>query len=63
MNVDQQTGSIRFNNPDHNDQGFYQCFASNPFGTAVSNRVHIRMGCEFLSISILDIWILTGKLA
>ncbi|KAI6175507.1 hypothetical protein M3Y97_00696700 [Aphelenchoides bicaudatus] len=39
-----QAGSIQFKNPDHSDQGFYQCFVSNAFGTAVSNRVHVRLG-------------------
>ncbi|KAI6224569.1 hypothetical protein M3Y95_00766900 [Aphelenchoides besseyi] len=39
-----QAGSIQFNNPGKEDQGFYQCFVSNAFGTAVSNRVQVRLG-------------------
>ncbi|CAD5224223.1 unnamed protein product [Bursaphelenchus xylophilus] len=40
----EQSGSIQFKNPTFEDEGFYQCFVSNAFGTAVSNRVHVRRG-------------------
>ncbi|CAJ0931542.1 unnamed protein product, partial [Mesorhabditis belari] len=39
-----QNGSIVISTPTDNNQGYYQCFVSNPFGTAVSNKVYVRMG-------------------
>ena len=38
------SGTIVFNAPTADDQGYYQCFVVNIFGTAVSNRVHVRLG-------------------
>ncbi|CAJ0567358.1 unnamed protein product, partial [Mesorhabditis spiculigera] len=39
-----QNGSLVFPRPVASIQGFYQCFAGNIYGTAVSNKVHVRMG-------------------
>ncbi|KHN73747.1 Neuroglian [Toxocara canis] len=39
-----QTGNIIFIDPRPEDQGYYQCFISNIFGTAVSNKVHVKRG-------------------
>uniref|UniRef100_A0A7E4V282 Neuroglian n=1 Tax=Panagrellus redivivus TaxID=6233 RepID=A0A7E4V282_PANRE len=39
-----ESGTIFFTNPTATDAGYYQCFASNIFGTAVSNRVHVQLG-------------------
>lgn len=39
-----QSGTIIFTDANLDDQGYYQCFVSNLFGTAVSNKIHVRMG-------------------
>uniref|UniRef100_A0A914CK86 Ig-like domain-containing protein n=1 Tax=Acrobeloides nanus TaxID=290746 RepID=A0A914CK86_9BILA len=39
-----QSGTILFLDPQPQDQGYYQCFISNIFGTAVSTRVNVRQG-------------------
>ncbi|KAK6747669.1 hypothetical protein RB195_000706 [Necator americanus] len=39
-----QSGSIQFVRPRRHHEGYYQCFVSNIFGTAVSNKVHLRLG-------------------
>ncbi|VDM72370.1 unnamed protein product [Strongylus vulgaris] len=39
-----QSGTIQFVRPKRYHQGYYQCFVSNIFGTAVSNKVHLRLG-------------------
>ncbi|CAI5447227.1 unnamed protein product [Caenorhabditis angaria] len=39
-----KSGSIIFEAPKRADEGYYQCFASNIFGTAVSNKIHLRLG-------------------
>uniref|UniRef100_A0A1I7WME9 Ig-like domain-containing protein n=1 Tax=Heterorhabditis bacteriophora TaxID=37862 RepID=A0A1I7WME9_HETBA len=39
-----QSGTIQFIHPKIDHQGYYQCFVSNIFGTAVSNKVHLRLG-------------------
>lgn len=39
-----QSGTIVFLRPTRADQGYYQCFVTNIFGTAVSNRVHVQLG-------------------
>ncbi|KAL3982055.1 Immunoglobulin I-set domain family protein [Acanthocheilonema viteae] len=39
-----QSGTIIINDARENDQGYYQCHASNIFGTAVSNKLHVRIG-------------------
>ncbi|CAO4374222.1 unnamed protein product [Caenorhabditis nigoni] len=39
-----QSGSIVFMKPHISHQGYYQCFASNIFGTALSNKMHLRLG-------------------
>lgn len=41
-----QSGSIVLVHPRESDQGYYQCFVSNIQGTAVTNRVDVRMGGE-----------------
>ncbi|KAK6013044.1 immunoglobulin domain protein, partial [Ostertagia ostertagi] len=39
-----QSGTIQFLKPKRSHEGYYQCFVSNIFGTAVSNKVHLRLG-------------------
>uniref|UniRef100_A0A158P8N6 Immunoglobulin domain protein n=1 Tax=Angiostrongylus cantonensis TaxID=6313 RepID=A0A158P8N6_ANGCA len=39
-----QSGTIQFVRPRRTHEGYYQCFVSNIFGTAVSNKVHLRLG-------------------
>ncbi|GMR48446.1 hypothetical protein PMAYCL1PPCAC_18641 [Pristionchus mayeri] len=39
-----QSGSILFTRPGPHHVGYYQCFVSNIYGTAVSNRVHVQLG-------------------
>ncbi|OZC09894.1 fibronectin type III domain protein [Onchocerca flexuosa] len=39
-----QSGTIIINDPQESDQGYYQCHASNIFGTAVSNKFHVQIG-------------------
>ncbi|CAD6198573.1 unnamed protein product [Caenorhabditis auriculariae] len=39
-----QSGSIFFHRSKPHNQGYYQCFAANIFGVAVSNKVHVRLG-------------------
>lgn len=39
-----QSGSIIFIEPRERHQGYYQCFASNIYGTALSNKIHLRVG-------------------
>uniref|UniRef100_A0A8R1TTT8 Uncharacterized protein n=1 Tax=Onchocerca volvulus TaxID=6282 RepID=A0A8R1TTT8_ONCVO len=39
-----QSGTIIINDPQERDQGYYQCHASNIFGTAVSNKFHAQIG-------------------
>ncbi|XGW30397.1 hypothetical protein V3C99_009405 [Haemonchus contortus] len=39
-----QSGTIQFMKPKRHHEGYYQCFVSNIFGTAVSNKVHLRLG-------------------
>ncbi|KAF1757863.1 hypothetical protein GCK72_014320 [Caenorhabditis remanei] len=39
-----QSGSIVFVKPHISHQGYYQCFASNIFGTALSNKMNLRLG-------------------
>ncbi|CAG9535099.1 unnamed protein product, partial [Cercopithifilaria johnstoni] len=39
-----QSGTIIINDARDNDQGYYQCHASNIFGTAVSNKLHAQIG-------------------
>ncbi|KJH48483.1 immunoglobulin domain protein [Dictyocaulus viviparus] len=41
-----QSGTIQFVHPKRTHEGYYQCFVSNIFGTAVSNKVHLRLGGE-----------------
>jgi hypothetical protein len=38
------SGTIIFNAPTPDDQGYYQCFVTNIFGTAVSQQVNVRLG-------------------
>ena len=40
-------GSIKIISPSYNDEGYYQCRASNKNGVAVSDLVEVRMACEF----------------
>ncbi|CAI4227210.1 unnamed protein product [Auanema sp. JU1783] len=39
-----QSGTIVINTPKREHQGYYQCFVSNIFGTAVSNKIFLRLG-------------------
>lgn len=39
-----QSGTIIVNDAQTEDQGYYQCHASNIFGTAVSSKLHARLG-------------------
>ncbi|VDL73335.1 unnamed protein product [Nippostrongylus brasiliensis] len=39
-----QSGTIQFLRPKRSHEGYYQCFVSNIFGTAVSNKVFLRLG-------------------
>ncbi|KAH7725494.1 immunoglobulin I-set domain-containing protein [Aphelenchoides avenae] len=39
-----QSGTIIFLDPSPEDEGHYQCFVANNFGTAVSNKVGVRLG-------------------
>lgn len=39
-----QSGTIIISDAGDNDQGYYQCHASNIFGTAVSNKLHVQIG-------------------
>ncbi|VDN38507.1 unnamed protein product [Gongylonema pulchrum] len=39
-----QSGTIIVNEAQAGDQGYYQCYASNIFGTAVSSKIHVRLG-------------------
>ena len=39
-----ESGTIIFTAPTDSDVGYYQCFVSNIFGTAVSSRVHVQLG-------------------
>uniref|UniRef100_A0A0M3IFT2 Ig-like domain-containing protein n=1 Tax=Ascaris lumbricoides TaxID=6252 RepID=A0A0M3IFT2_ASCLU len=39
-----QSGNILFVDPQPHDEGYYQCFISNIFGTAVSSKVHVQRG-------------------
>ena len=41
-----RAGTLIFNNPRVDDQGYYQCHVKNIFGTALSNRVHVRLGSK-----------------
>lgn len=43
-----QSGNIIINNARDSDQGYYQCHASNIFGTAVSNKLHVQIGGNHL---------------
>ena len=38
----QHGGNLMINNPTSDDSGTYFCKANNYFGTAISNRVHLR---------------------
>uniref|UniRef100_A0A0N5A7T7 Ig-like domain-containing protein n=1 Tax=Syphacia muris TaxID=451379 RepID=A0A0N5A7T7_9BILA len=38
------TGNIKFLDPKDSDQGYYQCYASNNIGTAVSNKIQLSLG-------------------
>ena len=38
------TGTLIINNPQVDDDGMYQCFATNKFGTSVSYKVNLRRG-------------------
>uniref|UniRef100_A0AC35TLA5 Neuroglian n=1 Tax=Rhabditophanes sp. KR3021 TaxID=114890 RepID=A0AC35TLA5_9BILA len=39
-----KTGTIVFLNPQKSDEGIYQGLISNLYGTAVTNKIHIKMG-------------------
>lgn len=36
-------GTIRIDRATETDEGYYQCYATNQYGTALSNMIHVRM--------------------
>ena len=41
------SGTIIITQPRDEDEGIYQCFASNAFGVAVSVKVMLRRACKY----------------
>ena len=48
----QGVGTLTFNNPRKKDEGFYQCLATNDFGTAVSTTVQLVSAGQFIDFLI-----------
>lgn len=45
-------GTLVFSKPEIVDEGLYQCFATNRYGTSVSNAVFLRRAGKFLVLCV-----------